>query len=293
MIPEELKQSISDWLTNECNDPGGIKGILPLGGGCINQSCRINSNAGSFFVKFNYSRQYPGMFEAEAKGLQLLRNARCISVPEVLTTLDSGTYTCLIQPFISARLPIPDYWELAGRDLAMLHRTRSDTWGLDHDNYIGSLPQINHRKTDGTGFLAGCRLFPMAKMAEKQNLLSGTDIKTLEALFGKLSAILPDEAPSLLHGDLWNGNVMTGNTGKICFIDPAVYYGYRETDIAMCLLFGGFPEKFYEAYNETFPLQPGWKQRISLFQLYPLLVHLILFGKSYQNPVRKALQEYS
>jgi fructosamine-3-kinase len=292
MIPEELKLSIGNWLVNERNDPGAITDVLPLGGGCINQTCRINSAAGTFFVKFNYSKRYPGMFEAEAKGLELLRNSGSITVPEVQTILETETYSCLILTFIAGDIPVSGYWERAGAELAMLHRTGSGLWGLDHDNYIGSLPQINHPKSNGIDFLTECRLFPLAKMAEKQNLLSGTDLKTLESLCGKLSEILPDEAPALLHGDLWNGNIMTGDTGKICYIDPAVYYGHRETDLAMSLLFGGFPEKFYHAYNETFPLQPDWKKRTSLFQLYPILVHLILFGKSYLSPVRSAMQEY-
>lgn len=136
------------------------------------------------------------------------------------------------------------------------------------------------------------RLQPLVKLAYDSGLLDGQDARRMEILYKKLPEILPVEPPSLIHGDLWSGNYMVGNDGNPCIIDPAVYYGHREMDIAMSKLFGGFSPEFYRAYNEEYPMVKGWEKRVELNQLYPLLVHVNLFGEGYNRQVRQILKDY-
>lgn len=132
----------------------------------------------------------------------------------------------------------------------------------------------------------------MAELAFTNGYIKTQDLSRLELLYKRLPDLYPEEPPSLLHGDLWSGNFLSAHDGTPCLVDPAVYYGHRETDIAMTRLFGGFSQAFYEAYNHHFPLEPGWESRISLNQLYPLLVHVNLFGEGYMGQVRQVLKQY-
>ena len=162
---------------------------------------------------------------------------------------------------------------------------------MDHDNYIGSLKQSNTYYNDGVEFFINTRLVPQL---EKLNSLNNNRFfKKFDVLFNLLNEIIPVYQPSLLHGDLWSGNFLIDHNGHACIIDPAVYYGNREADIAMTKLFGGFPNHFYELYNEEFQLQAGWENRIEIWNLYPLLVHANLFGESYLNQINFILKKYN
>ncbi|MBI2968866.1 MAG: fructosamine kinase family protein [Bacteroidetes bacterium] len=254
-----------------------IQSHLPVGGGCINNAFCIDTGAGKFFCKVNDVKKYPGMFEAEAKGLQVLKEANEIFVPSFIASGEDKGSAFLILEFIEPGKRVPDFSPLFGQALARMHRRTEKYFGLDHDNYIGSLRQSNKKHDRWVDFFIEERLLPQIQLAG----FSGLRAKRFENLFKKLDDIFPAEKPSLLHGDLWSGNYMVSPQGAACLIDPSVYYGCREMDIAMTKLFGGFDIEFYDAYNREFPLEPGWQKRTDLCNLYPLLVHVNLFGGSY------------
>jgi protein-ribulosamine 3-kinase len=286
MLPPEIGQYIENWLQREMSPGSGINSCIPSGGGSINHAFRLETGSGNFFIKYNSAHLFPGMFECEAKGLVLLKKSGCIQVPEVLHQAATGQYSFLLLSYIDSSEPHNSFWQMFGRQLAALHRNSSVVFGLDHDNYIGSLNQSNHQHTSWTEFLISERLEPQLKMAIDSGLLNSSDARRLNNFFGKLPGIIPQEQPALLHGDLWSGNFMTGGDGLPCIFDPAVYYGHRETDIGMTRLFGGFPLVFYDAYQDAFPMEKGWEARIGYNQLYPLLVHVNLFGSAYVSRVR-------
>lgn len=152
--------------------------------------------------------------------------------------------------------------------------------------------QKNEQKKSWTEFLITQRLQPMLELAVNQGDVNYIEAKIFDSLFLKLDKLIPQEKPALLHGDLWPGNFLVGPAEEAVLIDPAVYYGHREMDLAMMHLFGGFPPKLFDAYNEIYPLEIGWQKRIELNQLYPLLVHVNLFGRSYWDRVKEIVERY-
>jgi protein-ribulosamine 3-kinase len=292
MIPPEISQYLTSWFQQEISPSTRIISSVALGGGSINEAYHVETSHGHFFLKFNLAKRYPGMFAAEASGLAILKNTECIQVPNVIHNSDTGEYSFLLLDFIRSRLPGADFWHLFGQQLARLHQKTSPDFGLDHDNYIGSLRQSNNHHLRWTDFLVEERIQPQVKMAFDGRLLDNHDLRRLELLYKKLPEILSVEPPSLIHGDLWSGNYMVDADGNPCIIDPAVYYGHREMDIAMSRLFGGFSPEFYRSYNEEYPMEKGWEKRVELNQLYPLLVHVNLFGGGYSRQVRQILMGY-
>ena len=269
-----------------------LRMIQPLGGGSINQVYKADTAEGSFVMKVNSITRFPGMFSAEAKGLALLSKANGPAVPEVYAETVSGNAQFLLMEYLEPGKRIKDFFGDFGRRVAELHRNSSDSFGLDHTNYMGSLPQYNEQQNNIVDFYIKQRLEPQVKMATDNGNLNNQDVQKFEALYASFSQILPQEPPSLIHGDLWNGNYIVGPSGTACIIDPAVAYSAREADLAMTKLFGGFDEDFYAAYYEEFPLQQGWLERIDLWNLYPLLVHVNLFGGGYVEEVRRVLKKY-
>ncbi|HQE20158.1 MAG TPA: fructosamine kinase family protein, partial [Aggregatilineales bacterium] len=181
-----------------------------------------------------------------------------------------------------------------GRQLAMQHKQVYPSYGLEYDNYIGELPQKNRRTRSWVNFYRSERLGVQRDLAAQRGLLPRERARRLDQLIERLDRWLDERLthPSLLHGDLWGGNWMVALSGEPVIIDPAVYFGDREADLAMTALFGGFPPDFYQAYNEVFPLAPGYEERQPLYQLYYLLVHLNLFGESYGSRVDSILSRY-
>ena len=272
-----------------------VTGLSPLSGGDINQAFAVKLVDGrQLFAKTN-PRAPRDMFAAEARGLAWLAEARALRVPDVLAVSspdDDGpdAPAFLALELLQARPNRPDFDETLGRGLAVLHRFGAPGFGLDHDNYIGPLPQSNRAHDTWPDFYRRERLEPQLRRAVDRGRAS----PRMQRAFDRLFAVLPDlcgppEPPSRLHGDLWGGNLLTDDTGGPCLIDPAVYGGHREVDLAMMRLFGGFGPRVFAAYEETFPLSPGHEERIDLYQLYPLLVHVNLFGGSYAASVESAL----
>lgn len=286
MIPDSLIQDISQALTNVSGLNEKVKSATPVGGGDINKAFLVRTQSGSYFLKYNDANRFPRMFETEALGLKLLKKPGTPRVPEVIAHGESGQHTWLLIEYIWQGSYGKNFWDDFGFALAQLHKNSSKSFGLDHDNYIGSLPQSNKNHESWNEFFIEERLGKQLEMARKKGLLDNSLMQGFDNLFKAIPSIFPHEPPALVHGDLWSGNFICDTHGKPCIIDPAVYYGFREMDIAMSKLFGGFASRFYEAYHETFPMAPGWQQRLDVCNLYPLLVHVNLFGGGYLGSVK-------
>jgi fructosamine-3-kinase len=227
------------------------------------------------------------MFEAEAHGLNLLADKGLITIPHVIKYGCNDGKAYLLLEFIQSAYRQKHYWKSLGEQLAKLHRNTHGSFGLHFNNFIGALPQSNECMPSWIDFFVEKRLKVQAGLAYYNGLVGKDLLKKFERLYEKLPSILPEEQPALLHGDLWSGNVMVNSEGLPCLIDPAVYYGNREIELAFTQLFGGFDDDFYQAYQATFPLLPDFDERIEIYNLYPLLVHVNLFGRSYLSGVER------
>ncbi|NNC86664.1 MAG: phosphotransferase [Bacteroidia bacterium] len=292
MLQENLKAHVEIELSSINNKPTNILGTKPLSGGCINESVQLKTNNGFYFLKWNDAKAYPLMFETEAKGLKLLLSAGAIGVPKVVSRSEFENTSYLLLEFIEAGKEIKNYYETFGTNLARLHKCSDNDFGLEYNNYIGSLKQYNKQNSDGVTFFIEQRLQKQLSLAQENGLLPLELKRKFETFFERLPDLIPNEKPALLHGDLWSGNFITGKNGAAWLIDPAVYYGFREIDIAMSRLFGGFNHSFYSSYNNAFPMEPGWEQRLDYYNLYPLLVHVNLFGSSYLKQIESILSKF-
>lgn len=285
MIPTELSRAIK-------TDIGEIQQFQPVGGGCINHGGKILIDDKPYFLKWNDAEAYPGMFEAEQVGLELLDSSSTVSVPKVVQITKTETFQGLLLEWVEhANQPKITMVEL-GNKLAQLHQTSNAGFGLSSDNYIGSLPQRNSFHDSWVEFFISQRCEPLIKIALDSNYLNTGDLARFQNLYKILNSIIPEEPPALLHGDLWSGNILSSPRGYYV-LDPAVYYGHREMDIAFTRMFGGFDAAFYSGYENVFPFQPGFEDRIDLHNIYPLLVHVNLFGGGYVAQLQSALRRYT
>lgn len=291
MIPISIVPQVEALLEHYTHQNGRIDECRMLGGGSINEACRMTYGGKTFFIKWNHANSYPKMFQTESLGLELLRKAHSLIIPEVIGADESGNYSFLILEYIRQGPPNKNFWIEFGHNLAHMHRISEEKFGLAHDNYIGSLPQYNRQTSDWPSFFVEQRLEPQLKMAAENSRLDQSFRGDFKKLFSKIHDLFPAENPALLHGDLWSGNFLCNSSSEAVLIDPAVYYGHREMDIAMSKLFGGFEPAFYHAYHEEWPLEQGWQERIDLCNLYPLMVHVNLFGGSYLMQVRNILRK--
>jgi fructosamine-3-kinase len=265
-----------------------VESTRRLSGGDINDAFEVALSDGCrVFVKTHPSPPL-GMFTAEARGLEWLDEAQALRIPRVLAVSDAPP------AFLALELLTPgkrqkDFDAVLGCSLASLHRFGAPCFGLDHDNFIGRLAQSNRPTDDWAAFYWSRRLEPQLRLGADRGLIRGSLLRRFSNLEGALGGLVATEAPSRLHGDLWGGNLHVDESGAPCLIDPAAYGGHREIDLAMMRLFGGFGARVFDAYHEVYPLPPGAEERVSLYQLYPLLVHVNLFGGSYLSSVERAL----
>lgn len=268
----------------------GIVEVRSLAGGDVADAFSVTLSSGRrVFVKSRAGAP-PGMFRAEARGLVWLGEARALRLPEVIAVgeLEPGF---LALEYLEPGTPRRGFDEELGRGLACLHQTPAASFGLDHDNFIGPLPQRNSPRTSWVEFFVEQRLEPQLALALTSGAGRPRWSARFSALYRRLSGWVPEEPPQRLHGDLWGGNLHVGPEGEPCLIDPAAHAGHREVDLAMMQLFGGFGPRVFEAYREEFPLAPGAPERVPLYQLYPLLVHVNLFGGGYVGSVERALAQ--
>jgi fructosamine-3-kinase len=257
-----------------------------VSGGCINDARLLTTSTGNFFLKQNTNA---ALLETEVVGLQALAATQTMRVPEVLLLETVEQTTLLVLEFIEQGTRATSFWERFGTSLAELHSITAPKFGFSSNNFIGSLPQSNRQHTNWTSFYWNERIQPQLQTALQGGRLNSTDERAFERLHQRLPNLFPIEPPSLIHGDLWSGNFLCDKAGQPVLIDPAVCYAHREMDIAMTYLFGGFNARFYESYEATYPLAPGFPERLPIYQLYYLLAHVNLFGGSYVNSVRRVL----
>jgi len=266
-----------------------LKSYTKLTGGDTNQVYRVRCEVKEIVLKLQTKAIASDLFLAEAKGLALIKASKSFTTPEVLAhgILDDTPY--LILEYVAGGETPAKFWEQFAVSLTALHKTTQITYGLDHDNYIGALRQYNSPERTANNFYLNQRLIPQFRLAAS----NGFTFNNLDLFYKKTLQLIPDEAPALIHGDLWSGNYLASEKSHPVLIDPAACFASREMDLAMMHLFGGFPSSVFNLYQEAFPPPDGWEERVPLYQLYYLLVHLNMFGSSYLSRVNNILEHYT
>lgn len=264
-----------------------------LGGGDISQVERIQTDAGTFIVKSHPSPPM-GFFRAEAAGLTACRQSgTSLGIPAVIAVEDEGPALIVLED-LGVGAPSPGFDEAYGRGLAELHTWTSERFGFERDNYCGTTRQPNSWTGRWVDFYAQARLGHQLDLARRSGRLSLSEGDRVRLLIERLDAIIdePADGPALIHGDLWSGNLLVTSAGAPALVDPAAYFAHREAELGMMLLFGSFSERVYDAYNEVFPLEAGWRERNPIYQLYHLLNHLNLFGGAYRSQVMAVIDRF-
>ena len=269
-----------------------VEGYRMLSGGNLSNAVRLETREGFFFLKWN---EHPAgdFFSSHAQSLELLRATQLIKIPEVLGFGKKGDKSYILLEYLSVTDPAQQCWKNLGTALAALHRLTAPQAGLAFNNYFFSLLQNNAFIPDCTSFFIENRLRPQAGLAFYNGEISLDFLHRIEKFCLQLPALLPPAPPALLHGNLTAGSVIATDFQQPALIDPAAYFGFREAEIAYTRLFGGFETVFYESYQAAFPLEPGFEDRMPLYNLYPLLVHVNLFGAGgYASGVEKVLKRH-
>ncbi len=261
-------------------------------GGCINMALSVDTTKGKFFIKWN-ELEFADMFEKEARGLEILAESESVDTPSVIGYGFVEEKSFLVLEHIEESLPNAEYWQNLGRSLGRLHQVLAKQCGLAHDNYIGRLHQKNTPEPSWISFFREQRLNVQLGLAIYNNYVKESFVGDFKQFLERLDKIIPESKPYLLHGDLWNGNIMSAQNGAYMF-DPAIYYGAPEVDLAMTRLFGGFDSQFYEAYNEVNPIPNHFEDLLDVYNLYPLMVHVNLFGphSGYLGSVKRIIKRY-
>lgn len=287
MISAAVQSLIQQLLNNK-----GPFTYTPVGGGSINHTYRINAGKKTFFCKLNERAVFPHLFETERQGLELLARQQVIRTPQVIASGENGGHQVLVLEWVEQGLQTGAFWTRFGEQLAALHHIGNKQFGLAAGNYMGSLPQSNDLTDNWTHFFIEQRLQPQVKLAVNRQLLNPAHVQQFEKLYLQLDNLFAPEPAALLHGDLWSGNFLCDASENPVLIDPAAYYGHRSMDMAMTTLFGGFDSLFYESYNHHYPLPVNYRQQWEVCNLYPLLIHLNLFGKSYLADIVHTIRRY-
>ncbi len=262
-------------------------------GGDISEAFILEWKKELFFVKYNTSLYAKDMFEKETRALISINGICPGSVPKPIKVLHAkGKGAIIVMEYISKSPGSAQSEKKLAVNLSELHWFTSNHFGYEEDNYIGLLPQSNQTHDNYISFYLHERVIPQTRMAAIKRLVPEFWAEKLSQSESLLQSIIPKEEPSFLHGDLWSGNVLHGKNGNAYFIDPAVYFGHREADIAMTMLFGGFSSEFYRMYQQSYPMEKEWRSRMDIHQLYYLLVHLNLFGSSYFHRVNSIMTAY-
>ncbi|MCF8236645.1 MAG: fructosamine kinase family protein [Saprospiraceae bacterium] len=249
-------------------------------GGDIHESFIVTSPEASYFLKFNKGEHAYDMFNAEVNGLRTLAPVVATPAYHRLEALeDGGAY--LLLTYYPPGQKTEEFWKQAGHDLARIHQQRGALHGSDQAGYLGTIAMPSFQDSSWkVAFLDGY-LQPLVEVISRKKQFDERAQKMWEQVRGRIPFLLGDPTPSLLHGDLWSGNLYCAESNLPLWIDPSVRYGHREIDLAMTTLFGGFPMEFYEGYHKHFPEAAGWPLRESIYHLYPLFAHVAMFGLAY------------
>jgi len=283
MLALELKKYLSDFLGLK------LKHIKPISGGDISTAYKIETDSNNFLLKTNSHPDALKMFMSEKEALTTISETKTIATPKVYECYSINNQAFLLLQYIESKHPEPNDFKVFASYLAQLHSISSTSFGLSNHNFIGSLHQNNTTHNNWWDFYIKERLLPQLNLAYSKGLLNANEIPTQQILKSVCCLLFEGVKPSLLHGDLWSGNYLISKSGIPFLIDPAIYFGHSEVDIAMSKLFGGFSPEFYEEYYKRIPRDHFTDRRIELYQLYYLLVHLNLFGKSYYSNVKNIL----
>ena len=285
-----LKQHIENCLNKKFSTKHHFS-WKSVSGGSINNAYKITSKNTAFFVKTNTKNVFKNGFKEEVLGLYFLQENNALT-PEIILEGSFETSIYLVLSWIEEIEETPLFWKNFAEQLANLHKHENNLFGLNHSNYMGELLQTNTFHNNFSDFFIENRLKPQLQLAFNTGKLQKKHLQQFERLFQEIPALFPLEKPCAIHGDLWSGNFIASTHKKAIFIDPAVYFGHREIDLAMTTLFGGFSTKFYEHYQEFFPLEKGFHQRKNYYNLYPLLIHLNLFGNSYLKSIESIITKF-
>lgn len=281
-----------DHISTEILHSDAIVSNQPQTGGCLNKVFKVKTRSGNAAVLKCNTFDKPEAFRLEAEALDLLRATKTFYTPMVKGYGRIGEIDYLLIELIEQGAPSANYWRYFGEQLATLHKNTQTEYGWKEDNYIGPLTQYNHPSKNWIEFFVQHRLEAQLKLAVDEKRMNDSHVRQFHKLFSKLDQYIPEEQPALLHGDLWSGNIIIGAKGLPVLIDPAVYYGNREIELAYTQLFDRFDKEFYHAYTAEYPLLPGFDERVRLHQLYPLMIHVNLFGGSYVGQVEDVLKYY-
>lgn len=282
----DIERSIREAL----GAPFAIESRAGIGGGCINECHVVRGCGRAYFVKLN-TPDKAKMFSAEAAGLNEIAGTSTVRVPQPVCHGACPAACWLVLEYLELRPGDDRSMHELGRNLARMHHVTAQHYGWERDNTIGATPQVNTPSGNWIEFWRDRRLGFQLKLAASKDH-GGRLVANGERLLEKLPAFFAGHAPppSLLHGDLWSGNVGLESSGDPVIYDPAVYYGDREADLAMTELFGGFPPSFYKAYSAEYALDPGYKTRKHLYNLYHVLNHLNLFGGGYGAKAERMIE---
>lgn len=291
-LSTDFIKNVEEVLSKLIGSRFKIFNMLPVSGGDMHQSYQVQGSGESFFIKMNDAEALPNIFVLEREGLKLLEKVGGAVVPELLVAGQFNSDAFLLMSWIEEGENAAAAQASLGRMLASVHKKTNDFYGLEYDNYIGTLPQYNQPKASWADFFIEERLEKQLRHGESIGVIDTTLRLKFDRLFEAIPSLFPIEPPALLHGDLWKGNYMVSRKGIPFLIDPAVYYGHREMDLALTQLFGGFDQAFYDAYEEVFPLEKDWKKRTDLWNLYILLFHANVFGGSYLKQVSQMVDKF-
>jgi fructosamine-3-kinase len=266
--------------------------LQPVGGGSINETYKAETGSGSFFCKVNSATKFPHLFEKEALGLARLGTEGIIKVPEVLDCFETDGLQLLLLQWVESGSRTDTFWKKFGAQLAQLHHVTASSFGLEENNYMGAVPQSNTQQNNWIHFFTEERLKPLVEQCSVKGLIEEKTRHRFEKLYPLLDDLFEPSPPSLLHGDLWSGNFMCSAEGEPVLVDPAVYFGHRSMDLGMTTLFGGFTKTFYEAYHDHYPFPSNYEEQWQVCNLYPLLIHVLLFGSSYVRQVETILKRF-
>ena len=280
-------------LSSLFHQPITESSFSPVGGGSINETFRLKlSDNNIFFCKINSASKFPHLFQKEKAGLEIISKTGSIKTPEVIDHFIADDQQVLVLEWIQEGERNKSFWIKFGEQLAALHNVSGEYFGLHENNFMGSVQQLNNLSKKWVSFFIDYRLRPLVNECFQVHLLAAGDVESFENLYARLPQIFDEEEPALLHGDLWSGNIMCNKWSQPVLIDPAVYFGHRSVDLAMTTLFGGFDKSFYEAYQYHSPFPSNYREQWEVCNLYPLLIHLLLFGKSYLHQVTATLKKY-